>query len=250
MNGIKYEKFKNFDKKWKLVTVRFRQDTEEMRFTYANSLAYEALKAGKTDYPDGAVFGKVGVRTGHDPLFESSLVPMGARRYQLMVRNKKKYKEQSGWGYALFDERGIPFPEDHKTQMLACAACHSIAEDRGFVFSQPTDISPRITKKENKKIFFKMVPREDLAENILKHVPANFNFVRILVSEINVNIFQGTLEEIRPILSRESFDSKQPAIFKSDDNNRFTLVYPENLGAFCSIHGKSGLLHEVYLHQS
>ena len=233
MNGIDYSKYREFDKKWKLVTVRFRKDTEEMRFTYANPLAYKALLAGKTDFPDGAVFGKLGVRTGHDPLFESSLVPHGARRYQLMVRNTKKYKEQNGWGYALFDERGIPFPEDHKTQVEACASCHNVAEERGYVFSQIINTQPRKLQKTENKLTFKMIPREQLPEAIRKLVPEHFNFVRVLQGELVKSIFQGTLEEIRPTLSKEAFESRQPAVLLSVDESRFSLVYPENLGSFC-----------------
>jgi hypothetical protein len=60
-----------------------------MRLTYANDVAMKTLKNGKTDYPDGAVFGKTGIHTGSDPQFESSAVPKDIRRYQLMVRDKK-----------------------------------------------------------------------------------------------------------------------------------------------------------------
>ncbi|MBC7713824.1 MAG: cytochrome P460 family protein [Rhizobacter sp.] len=259
MNEIKYSDYKNFDKKWKLVTVRFRQDTEEMRFTYANPLAFKTLKNGMTDYPDGAVFGKVGLMTGADPLFESSLVPMGARRYQLMVRNKNKYKEQNGWGYALFDERGFPFPEDHKTQVVACAACHVVAEERGYVFSQIADMNLRVKhdegvlkdQKNKKKIIFTMVPRSELAENILKVIPEKFKFIRVLSGEMASNLFQGTLEEIRPTLSQEVFQSKRPALLKSLDSLRFSLVFPENLGSLCNKNEKSGMyMKSIYTNLS
>src|SRR6185436_10943563 len=56
MNGYKLSDFPDFEKKWKLVTVRFRKDTGEMRFTYANDLAFENLQKGVIDYPDGAIF--------------------------------------------------------------------------------------------------------------------------------------------------------------------------------------------------
>ena len=59
MNGISLKDYRGFDKKWKLVTVRYRKDTGEMRFVYANPLAEKTLMSGKTDYPDGAVFAKV-----------------------------------------------------------------------------------------------------------------------------------------------------------------------------------------------
>src|SRR4051812_4515226 len=46
MNGHSLREFVGFEKNWKLVTVRFRKDTGELRFTYANDLAWKNLKAG------------------------------------------------------------------------------------------------------------------------------------------------------------------------------------------------------------
>jgi len=136
MNGYSLQQFGDFQKNWHLVTVRFRQDTNEMRFTYANDLAWDTLKAGKVDFPNGAVFGKVGVMTKPDPAFVSSVVPGGARRIQFMVRDVKKHSRDDGWGYALFDVQGKVFPDHGRQAVQACVACHHIVPDRGFVFSQ------------------------------------------------------------------------------------------------------------------
>jgi hypothetical protein len=157
-----------------------------------------------------------------------------------MVKNKKKYKEQAGWGYALFDERGIPFPEDQKMQVDACIACHNIASERGYVFSQIANTNTRVEQK-NSQLTFTMVARESLPENILKLIPNDFNFVRVMESALNKNIFQGTLNEIKPILSRESYESRLPAILKNADGSKFSLVIPVNLGSNCLDHGKQGL---------
>ena len=105
MNGFALQDYADFQKKWPLVTVRFRKDTGELRFTYANDIAYKALKKGATEYPDGAVFAKIGIMTEEDPAFTSSAVPSGARRFQLMVHDAKKFPETHGWGFALFDAR-------------------------------------------------------------------------------------------------------------------------------------------------
>lgn len=90
MNGYSFKEYKDFPQKWKLVTVRFRKDIDEMRFVYANELAFKALQSGTGKYPDGAIFGKLGVRSKDDPEFASSMVPSGVHRYQLMVKNSKK----------------------------------------------------------------------------------------------------------------------------------------------------------------
>lgn len=93
--------------------------------------AEKVLKSGKTDYPDGAVFAKTEIHTSSDPQFESSVVPRGIRRYQLMVKNKKTYKTTGGRGYANFDASSKTFPEDVNTTTNACYACHTIVEHKG-----------------------------------------------------------------------------------------------------------------------
>ena len=69
MNGISFNEYKDFPKKWQLVTIRFRKDTGEMRLTYANESAMKTLQSGSINYPDGAVFAKTGVHTGMDDQF-------------------------------------------------------------------------------------------------------------------------------------------------------------------------------------
>ncbi|MGZ3743153.1 MAG: cytochrome P460 family protein, partial [Pseudobdellovibrionaceae bacterium] len=141
MNGIVFKNYIGFEKKYKLVTVRYRTDSGEQRFVYANDIAFKALQKGSTNYPDGAVFAKIGVATKDDPAFLSSKVPGGPQRIQLMVRNKKKYKETGGWGYALFSPRGHTFSNDLQVETKACYACHQLVPDRGQVFSQSFNLS-------------------------------------------------------------------------------------------------------------
>jgi len=134
MNGIRHSTYRGFDKNWRLVTVRYRKDSGEMRFTYANKLAWKNLLARTKDYSEGAVFAKISVITEDDPRFISSAVPAGAQRIQYMVRNKTKYADTGGWGYALFDADGKTFAEEPKMKSQACAACHLIVADLGHVF--------------------------------------------------------------------------------------------------------------------
>jgi hypothetical protein len=247
MNGFHLSDYKNFEKKWKLITVRYRKDTQEMRFTYANPLAYKTLLAHKTDYPDGSVFAKIGLKTNEDPSFESSIVPNGARRYQFMVRNKKKYSETQGWAYALFDEEGSVFPEAIKAQTMACAACHNIVPERGYVFSQMINLNPGKKENESKtallenKMAFSTLDVSELPKEVQKHIPADFKSVRMVDGKLRKFLFQGTLEEIRPKLSYEVESTKLPALLLSEDATRFSLVIPENLNANCSDNGKSGI---------
>ncbi len=233
MNGIAWKDYQKFPEKWELVTIRFRKDTGEMRITYANPIAMKALKEGKTDYPDGSVFAKTGIHTGIDPQFISSVVPKGIRRYQLMVRNKKAYSSTNGWGYALFDPEGKTFNEDPKITQDACYACHTIVENRGDVFSQHFSTSryvkPIFTQEEKKVNSITYVTKKisSLPASIKSVIPDWAKEVRWVEVEIlRKHVFQGTLDEMRPLLEHESMSSKLPAVFASKDEKRFVLVFP------------------------
>ncbi|MBY0452544.1 MAG: cytochrome P460 family protein [Bdellovibrionaceae bacterium] len=248
MSGVKLNDFADFEKKWKLVTVRFRRDTGEMRFTYANDSAYEALMKSSTDYPKGAVFAKIGFKTDQDPGFPSSVVPTQSRRYQFMIRDQAKFSKTDGWGYALFDQDGFVFPENTETQTAACAACHRIVPERGYVFSEylemaPKKGAPKIKIPENhftQKIKFEDVSVQKLPTDIQKLIPQMYKKVRVLKHEISQFLFQGTLDEIKPALSEESVGSKKPALILSTDQKSYTLVFIENLEIKCEQDGKSG----------
>lgn len=239
MNGIKSGQFGNFEKNWKLVTVRFRRDTGELRFTYANSVAWKVLSSSRpnqpTVYPLGAVFAKVGLATKEDPAFISSAVPSGARRVQFMVRNEKKYRDTDGWGYALFDGTGKTFPGDVTKASLACAACHRIVPDRGFVFSQIMghETLTQISGSVVKKVEFKDVDSTQLPERVALHLPVRVSTVRKWTGDMTRHVFPGTLDEVRPTLTQEAMSSSRPALLLSDDRLSFSLVYSTGRAGGC-----------------
>jgi hypothetical protein len=240
MSGLHLGDYANFDRDWREVTVRYRKDTDEMRFVYANDLAWKTLQGGGTDYPDGAVFAKIAVRTESDPAFTSSSVPSGVRRYQLMVKNRKKFESTQGWGYALFDEKGLTFPEDPEQTVQACAACHQLVENRGYVFSKIMSISPFTTsaKREPAKsatLNFADENASALPAIVRKELPANAASVRLLVGPLREHLFQGTLDEIRPALAEEAVRTRKPALLLSLDGKRFSIV-TLNLRAECGEH--------------
>lgn len=247
MNGYRLNDYIGFEKKWALVTVRFRKDTGELRFTYANDLAYKTLKKGMTDFPDGSVFAKIGFKTEEDPGFPSSAVPSGARRYQYMVKNKKLHATTDGWGYALFDKDGNVFPEPLDIQTAACAACHHIMPERGFVFSQLLELSPGKNNfsKKNELVFqdklkFTLKNKNQFSIEIQKLVPASVSELSFLDNKISMYLFQGSLDEIKPALSREAVRTKKPAVIASPDEKSFALVQLEEPEVTCEAQGKKG----------
>lgn len=232
MNGISFKDYKDFTEKWKLVTIRFRKDTGEMRLTYANDLAFKTLESGAINYPDGAIFAKTGIYTHTDPQFESSVVPTGIRRYQFMVKNKETYKSSNGWGYGLFDPQGKTFEEDPVTTQQACFACHTMVENRGDVFSQLFNFNKSgVVNFHNgdlpqSRITFDWKKTKELPLTLQKLIPKQYLQVRIVTNSIlRKNIFQGTLDEVKPLLEAEVRKSKYAAIFASEDFKKFTLVY-------------------------
>lgn len=230
MNGYEYRGFVGFDKKWKLVTVRFRVDTGELRFTYANPIAWKTMMRGRSDYPDGSIFGKVGYITDDDPAFTSSKVPSGARRFQFMVKDKKKHKNHDGWGYVLFDGTGKTFPEDPAVKIESCVACHRTVPDRGFVFSQPMNPSEAIKairakyKETNGLRFTYDKISNETITGALKDFLGTHKEINLLNGPLRKSIFQGTLDEITPTLMEIAEETNLPTALASENFNRFTLV--------------------------
>lgn len=238
--GERFSRYKDFERDWKLVTVRFRKDTNEMRFVYANPAAWRHLRArseGTTTapYPDGAVFAKTGIATGEDTAFPSSVVPKGARRFQLMVRNSKKYADTNGWGYALFNEEWKQSPGDTKQVVQACAACHNIVPDRAYVFSELMaglgSKALKLRPSESAAWAFVTTKIAELPKHIQVQIPVGVEEVRVLSGPLQQHVFPGTLDEIRPLLTKEARESKRPAILIGAEKNRFSLVYAGSLSA-------------------
>lgn len=231
MNGFALKDYANFQKEWPLVTVRFRKDTGELRFTYANDLAYAALKNGATEYPDGAVFAKIGIITEEDPAFTSSAVPSGARRFQLMVHDSKKFPETHGWGFALFDARAKASGKDVALRSAACDACHALVPERGYVFSQvmKLDVADTIpvapvAKDDPARVHFETVTTDKLPKALASRLPKEVKQVRLLRGELEKHIFRGTIDEIRPTLALEAQRTDMPAALVSEDGTLFSLV--------------------------
>ncbi len=228
MNGIKFSEHKEFTTKWKLVTVRYRDDSKELRLTYANDLAWKAMKDLTPDYPEGSKFGKVAFFTEEDPAFPSSRIPSGTRRFQLMVKNSKLYKGTNNWGYALFDQKGKLFNEDVKEKTEACAACHQLVPERDYVFSRPfhhsqTTLSASSGGKRSTGISFKQKKPSDFKGLITEHMKVATDWIESLEGPLQKHAFSGTLDEVVPLLlERVKLMGKDTVLYVNEKN--FSLV--------------------------
>jgi hypothetical protein len=236
MSGISLPQYADFYKKWNLVTTRFREDTKELRFVYANDAAFTALKSG-AKYPEGAMFAKIGMVTKSDEAFASSLVPSGTARYQFMIRDEVKFADTGGWGYALFNPEGRLFPGDVKMQVRACAACHAAVPSRQFVFSQlaPFDGQHSVftRKADAATMNFKTVAVSILPKKDQEKIPARFSSVRMLQGEITNESFMGTIDEVRVFLVKEAIRSGLPATFVPKKKDFFLTIVPDDATVKC-----------------
>lgn len=253
MNDIGLSDYGDFTKKWNLVTVRFRQDSHEMRFTYANPIAWEALSKGVTPLPEGSVFAKIGYKSGVDPAFTSSIVPSGARRFQFMLKNLKKYPDTDGWGYALFDSDGGLFPGEVKTVTNSCHACHKLVPERDFVFSEAIEFSPLIKKvhttykieKNISHLKYAIMQKKDFINRLKLHLdPINIKLISYVDGDIRNFFFGGTLDEITPALVKNAIETKSASGFISLDQNTFKVVLQNDKYKLCGANDYSLDLYE------
>lgn len=240
MNQIRLLDYGDFTQKWKLVTVRYRQDSKEMRFTYANSIAWDAIRQGLAIYPDGSVFAKVGFKSDVDHAFSSSVVPSGARRFQLMVKNSKKYLETDGWGYALFQSNGTLFDGDIKTVTQSCHACHKLVPERNFVFSEPIEVSPLIkevqsvfkSQKNASQIRFLKLDKKDFSSFLNSQIDS-IDFIEIIDGSLREFYFGGTLDEVTPLLIENVLKTQNTSGFLSLDQKTFKIIEQNKKSKLC-----------------
>lgn len=97
---------------------------------YANEKALRSLKAGKGQYPDGAVFAFDLL----DARSEGNAIAEGPRKVLgVMEKDAKRFAATGGWGFEGFkgDTR-----ERVVADMGSCFECHAPQKERGFVFSE------------------------------------------------------------------------------------------------------------------
>jgi hypothetical protein len=216
-------RYAEFWKKWHFVGARWRQDTHEIRLTYANELAWKTLAEGRTDYPTGAMFGKM-VYPSEEDLALPSSVMSGNFLNRLMVMlwdpNHPK-KGTDGWTYIRFINPDPRAPQDSAStgiwgvmsnkEISACVECHNRAYDRGNVFTQPMYLfhdKPRIEVKDTKVMTHRFlesmqemppaaVPR--IVVNLIESFPGwKSRKVKGYVGDF----FSGSLNMMEPVMAK------------------------------------------------
>lgn len=250
MNGIKFNDYLGFQNKWKLITVRYRQDSGELRFIYGNEKAYATLKNKSKKFPEGAVLAKIGMATEHDHAFESSVLPARISRFQFMIKNSKRYPEAKGWGYALFGGNGKVMRDSASQRPDACIACHSIVPERDYVFSSLADFNPAKNELINSgkgqaainKLDFELLSKNKIPNIIFPFFKQyHLSEVRSLTNSVLVDtLFIGTLNEFIPTLLKEAGISKKATLLINKNQDSFSLAIPSN-NSECKLGEKKGI---------
>lgn len=152
-------------------------------------------------------------------------MPAGAKRYQFMVKDRAKYKDTDGWGYALFTAKGHAEPGDEAASTMACAACHRIVPERDFVFSRwafPPKDAPALPHAATASLFVTVKAGTLPA---LKPYLGNATTVESVGGEIGRHAFSGTFDEVVPLLLEHAAATRLSSALFVDARN-FSVVRP------------------------
>jgi len=121
---------------WQVMSTTSRFDNGTMRVMYANPIAAQAIKDKNINpWPEGAVIVKVVWEKLEDK--EGNIHPGKFVNIQYMVRDKEKFGDTEGWGFARFDTPELK-PYGTLASFKKCIACHQAVKPTGFVFDLST----------------------------------------------------------------------------------------------------------------
>lgn len=137
-NGIKYPAgLKN----WRVIASSFRTDNNTQRVILGNNIAINAVRSGRTNpWPQGSILAKLVWNNRQHPIWESAIVPGDFVHSEIMIKDRKKYKQTKGWGFARWKgETQQPYGKDESFSE-ECVTCHKHANKSDFVFTQAAKI--------------------------------------------------------------------------------------------------------------
>jgi hypothetical protein len=216
-------RYAEFWKKWRFVGARWRQDTHEIRLTYANDLAWNVLAEGRTDYPPGAMFGKMVYPSEEDLALPSSVMSGNfLNRLMIMLWDPNHPKKGAdGWTYVRFINPDPRAPQDSAStgiwgvmsekEISACVECHNRAYDRGNVFTQPMYLfhdRPRVEVKDTKVMTnrfqesMKEMPHMAVPRIVVNLIESFPDWKKRKVKGYVGDFFSGSLNMMEPVMAK------------------------------------------------
>jgi hypothetical protein len=124
---------------WKLISVAHEAGKlDDLRAVLGNDIAIDAYRAGKQEFPDGAIIARLAwaytPSAENDKVFrqpQSFVAGAPKEGVQFMVKDSKKYASTGGWGFAQFDD-GKPADA---ALLQTYFPCHEPAKAHDFIFT-------------------------------------------------------------------------------------------------------------------
>ena len=128
---------------WSVISVSHRIDNNTLRVILGNEVAVKAARSNKTNpWPDGAILGKVVWKQGEDKHWPTAIVPKQFVHAEFMLKDKTKYEQTGGWGYARWKGTKLkPYGKDAGFAQ-ECVACHTPVKNNDYVFTKIAPIYP------------------------------------------------------------------------------------------------------------
>jgi hypothetical protein len=126
-------------REWRLISVAHEAGSQnDLRAILGNDIAFEAARAGKLPYPDGAIIARLAWRYESSPENDAvfgqaqSFVAGAPTNIQFMVKNAARYAATGGWDYVQFNDGKL----GDTAGFAACFTCHIPVAARDYVFNR------------------------------------------------------------------------------------------------------------------
>jgi hypothetical protein len=145
-NGLSFSEFRGYES-WQLVSTS--GDNGVMAAILANPEMIKAYQAGfpgnGKSFPDGAKLAKIHWAPKKMEMWPAATVPGAQTNVDFMVKDRKRFADNGGWGYAVFEydaasDRFRPGTETDKLPQgndARCGfTCHTTVKTRDYVFTE------------------------------------------------------------------------------------------------------------------
>ena len=141
-NGISFSEVRGYET-WQVIAPSRRTDNNELRIILGNTVMVNAYKQGIPEngkpFPEGSIIVKIGWSERQSPVFPAAFEPDVLKRVEFIVKDRKRFPNTSGWGYARFvyDAKTAMFTPYGKDAAFGqeCYQCHTIVKAKDFIFT-------------------------------------------------------------------------------------------------------------------
>ena len=143
--GLAFSEFRGYEA-WQVVSIS--QDGPVMAVILANPVMIEAYGAGVPGngkpFPDGSKMAKIHWSPKKMETFPAATVPGTLHDVDFMVRDSKRFADNGGWGWAVFEYEaasrtfrpGTTADKPPQENNAKCGfACHTIVKAKDYVFT-------------------------------------------------------------------------------------------------------------------